>query len=83
MTDLERNAFLTPRSPTSANEYLLPYFDKKKEKDQPLYVKYKPPYAIITFSILEVSVKLKLRLFSRNVYLPMLFADRLSGCAKK
>lgn len=58
MIDPEKNKFLppvtTPSSLTSDNRFLLP-FHENKEKELPLYVKYKPPYAILTASILEVS----------------------------
>ncbi|KAI4460784.1 rhomboid-related protein [Holotrichia oblita] len=58
MIDPEKNKFLppvitTPSSLTSDNRFLLPLHENK-EKELPLYVKYKPPYAILTASILEV-----------------------------
>lgn len=70
MIDPEKNKFLppvtTPSSLTSDNRFLLPLHENK-EKELPLHVKYKPPYAILAASILEVSKLNKFNSFKKFI----------------
>ncbi|GJQ75787.1 hypothetical protein Trydic_g17857 [Trypoxylus dichotomus] len=54
----EKKKFLTPvTTPTSStndDRCLLPFVHENKEKELPLYVKYKPPYAILAASFIQI-----------------------------